>query len=380
MLLTSDSVTISDFAAQTGWAVKDHGACKAEHCVPLPPQARLADGSLSVPVLAERLGMPWVRDEQSGVSALGPESAVTGRMLSTAVAPELELPTFDGQMFRLSSLRGTRVLLVAWASWCGCAHDLPLWAALRERVRPLGVEIVTVALDTAGPEAGRVFVERAAPRHPALVDVSHSLGSLFGITNVPSGVWIDESGVIVRPAEPAFPGRVMIFEELAKADLARETAETGDTLTLTREVLRSGEDGLTDEVAERLELTRRIAAVAEPELYLQMLLDWAENGAASRYVLDPDEVVERSAPRSADSATATAHFELGQYFQNISDHDSAVRHWRLAHELAPDNWTYKRQAWRYEYADGGRPSRYDGSMEQDLRTLGPENYYPKLRP
>jgi peroxiredoxin len=38
-------------------------------------------------------------------------------VLTTAVAPELELPDADGNPFRLSSLRGQKVLLVAWASW-----------------------------------------------------------------------------------------------------------------------------------------------------------------------------------------------------------------------------------------------------------------------
>jgi len=37
--------------------------------------------------------------------------------LTTAVAPDLELPDVDGNPFRLSSLRGQKVLLVAWASW-----------------------------------------------------------------------------------------------------------------------------------------------------------------------------------------------------------------------------------------------------------------------
>jgi peroxiredoxin len=379
MLLTSAAVDPHVFADQTGWAIKPEGACKGEHCVPLPSEARDADGNVVVSVIAERLGMPIVIDEDHAISALGPESAINGRMLSTAEAPELTLPTFAGGTFELSSLRGTKVLLVAWASWCGCAHDLPLWAELREELRPRGLEIVTVAMDSAGADAGREFVERAAPKHPALVDAAHTLGARFGVTNVPSGIWIDESGTIVRPAEPAFPGRVVIFEELRAADLAAESAATGETLTKMREVLRSDDDGLAPEVLERLELTRRIAAVAQPELYLEMLLDWVQLGADSTYALAPHEVVERSAPRPPDAARAAAHFELGEHFQRAGDHPSAVGHWREAHRLQPLNWTYKRQAWRYEYADGGDPGRYEGSMEKDLREVGPENYYPRLQ-
>jgi len=37
--------------------------------------------------------------------------------LTTAQAPDLDLPAADGSRFRLSSLRGQKVMLVAWASW-----------------------------------------------------------------------------------------------------------------------------------------------------------------------------------------------------------------------------------------------------------------------
>lgn len=380
MLLTSELLDEETFAEHTGWHVKPEGACKGEVCVPLPSGSRDAAGRVVVRTVAERLGMPIVSAVVGGVFAVGPETVVTGRALTTAEAPELVLPAFDGSTFRLSSLRGTRVLLVAWASWCGCAHDLPLWAELREKVRPLGLEIVTVAMDTAGADAGREFVERAAPRHPAVVDVKHLLGERFGVVNVPSGVWIDENGMIVRPAEPAFPGRVVIFEELAKADLASEEASSGEDLSRTREILKSGRDGLTPQQKKAMELTKVIASVAEPELYLEMLLDWAEKGAESRYILSPDEVVARSGPRSLNSAQAAAHFELGEHFQREGDHGTAVAHWREAHRLQPLNWTYKRQAWRFEYGPDGDPSVYDGNIATDLERVGPENYYPRLRP
>jgi peroxiredoxin len=378
MLVSTPTVDPATFAAGTGWSIKPEGACKGEHCVPLPPEARDGAGNIVVEVVADRLGMPVVADLERGLTAIGPESAVTGRMLTSAEAPDLTLPTFDGGTFRLSDLRGTKVLLVAWASWCGCAHDLPLWAELRERVRPSGLEIVTVAMDTVGADPGRSFVERAAPKHPAAIDEAHSLGRLFGVVNVPSGVWIDESGMIVRPAEPAFPGRVVIFEELRKADLAREAEGEAGTLNSMREVLRSDEK-LSSSTVSLVEMTRTIADHAEPELYLEMLLDWAHRGADSQYVLAPHDVVARSAPRSRDVATAAAHFELGQHLERSGDHLGAVAHWREAHALQPLNWTYKRQAWRFEYGPDGRPDLYDGSMETDLRAVGPENYYPKLQ-
>ena len=42
----------------------------------------------------------------------------TGHALASAEAPELELPDLrTGELFRLSSLRGQKVMLLAWASW-----------------------------------------------------------------------------------------------------------------------------------------------------------------------------------------------------------------------------------------------------------------------
>jgi hypothetical protein len=117
MILSELTVAADAFETGTGWALKPEGACKAEVCVPLPATARTADGRVDVAVVAERLGMPLIADRERDLWALGPETAVTGRVLTTAVAPELELPDADGKPFRLSSLRGQKVMLLAWASW-----------------------------------------------------------------------------------------------------------------------------------------------------------------------------------------------------------------------------------------------------------------------
>ena len=58
----------------------------------------------------------FVHDEEHGLWALGPES-VSGHALVTAEAPDLALPDLDGNDFHLSSLRGEKVVLVAWAPY-----------------------------------------------------------------------------------------------------------------------------------------------------------------------------------------------------------------------------------------------------------------------
>jgi hypothetical protein len=117
VILTSLTVAADELEARTGWAIKPEGACKGEVCVPLPAGTS-SGSSVDAELLAGRLGMPLVRDEAHDLWALGPDAGVTGRALSTAVAPELVLPDLrNDKSFALSSLRGQKVLLVAWASW-----------------------------------------------------------------------------------------------------------------------------------------------------------------------------------------------------------------------------------------------------------------------
>jgi hypothetical protein len=109
MILERLEVDPAELAARTGWEVKPEGACKADRCVPLPA------GGLDARVLSERLGMALVADERHGLWALGPEGGA--RALLSARMPDLELPDRHGRPFSLRSLRGTRIVMVAWASW-----------------------------------------------------------------------------------------------------------------------------------------------------------------------------------------------------------------------------------------------------------------------
>ena len=118
MLITSPTVTRAEFEAGTGWQLKPEGACRGEVCIPLadPPAADGPDSPVDVASLADQMGLPLVADEASGIAALGPAS-IGARTLVTAEAPELVLPDLDGNDFALSSLRGTKVLLVAWSPY-----------------------------------------------------------------------------------------------------------------------------------------------------------------------------------------------------------------------------------------------------------------------
>jgi hypothetical protein len=235
-----------------------------------------------------------------------------------------------------------------------------VWQTLRQELHPKGLEVVTVALDTGGAEAARPWIEAAHPEHPSLVDTAHVVDEVLGVVNVPNALWIDESGIIVRPAEPAWIERLG-GESPGRAEAAEPSSEQAKVSAAVR--------------AETAKM--RI----DPPRYRAMIDDWVEHGSASQYVLLHHEVIGRSEPRSADGAQAAAHFEIGQFLHRDGRHPAAIEHWREAHRLQPDNWTYKRQAWSLEAPDSvGHIEAYGTGWLEDVHALGAENYYPEIVP
>jgi hypothetical protein len=164
-----------------------------------------------------------------------------------------------------------------------------------------------------GPAPLRQFVDLARPEHPSLVDETHHLDALFGVTNIPQNIWIDETGTIVRPPEPGSPAPAYV--------------ETDDpTYAMVMHYMH-----------ERRE---------DPAWYSDRIRDWVSKGADSEFAMTPDEVVEASRPRTPDSSRAAAHFELGQHLWRTEGFsDRVLEHLARAHTLQPDNITYKRQAY-----------------------------------
>lgn len=110
MLLDRLDLSPAEFHELTGWEIKPEGACNGDTCVPLP------DAPFDAVATAERLGMGLVAEPAEQLWALGPES-LSGRALTSTDASDFALPDLDGNEFRLSSLRGQKVLLVAWAPY-----------------------------------------------------------------------------------------------------------------------------------------------------------------------------------------------------------------------------------------------------------------------
>jgi hypothetical protein len=114
MIVESLIVPRDQFETGTGWELRPEGACRGEVCIPLidPPEGDMID----VAAIAGQMGLPLVAHEKHPVWAVGPP-AVSGRTLVTAEAPELVLPDLDGNPFELASLRGQKVVMVAWSPY-----------------------------------------------------------------------------------------------------------------------------------------------------------------------------------------------------------------------------------------------------------------------
>jgi hypothetical protein len=172
---------------------------------------------------------------------------------------------------------------------------------------------------------------------------------------VPNAVWIDEDGVLVRPAHPAHHSHSRMRDVEVPEGLGR----AGEMMTEVKNIRR------------------------DPVNYVNAIRDWVAKGADSEHSLSPDEVVARSRPRSIEHAEAAAAFELAQHLWRSGDGDDAVRWFRRAHELDPGNWTYKRQAWTLATTEDGQPSDlvqgptdlYEGNWLDDVKKIGAENYY-----
>ena len=244
-----------------------------------------------------------------------------------------------------------------------------MWQALRNELHPKGFELIAVGLDTQGNDGCRAFIEAAKPEHPSLIDRHHTLANLFGIINIPQSVWIDERGMIVRPAETA---------------PAPPVANRAPRLQMPAEL----PPRFVEIMGEAVKIPN------DSEAYHAALRDWVEKGTKSRFAMTPEQVIARSRPRDYDHALGHAHFELASELEIRGQHAAAVKHFREAHRLVPESWTFRRQAWSLEKGVEGPLARfwqgpkaddpaswpYAGDWLTDIRKVGAENYNERWKP
>ena len=100
-------------AGALGWALKPEGLCRDETCVPLLGRS-----------VTEALGLLLVHDEERGVAAVARSAQAHREGGVSGKAPRLDLQDVDGNPVSFDDLSGQKRVLVTWASWCGCRHEL----------------------------------------------------------------------------------------------------------------------------------------------------------------------------------------------------------------------------------------------------------------
>jgi peroxiredoxin len=282
-------VDAADLSAATGWDLKPVGLCRGDVCVPLFGRV-VADaaGRIDLAAWAEALGLLLARDAEEGVAALAPSAAVRHQELGDGRAPSLDLSDVDGHPVSFDDQSGHKRVLVTWASWCGCRHELAGWQRLQDELADTGLKIFSVALD-ADPEDSRPWIEAAAPSYPVAVDTAHVTAERYGITNVPSVVWVDEDDRVVKPP-----------------------------------TIAPGDDQFVD--------FTKIGA----DLHHDLLRAWVRDGSL------PASAGTELPERTDAEQQALAERRLAAHLQKRGRTAAAKAHLAAAQELAPWDWTVRR--------------------------------------
>jgi len=120
-------------------------------------------------------------------------------------APNISLKTLDGKTISLSQLRGKRVFVNFWASWCDpCKRETPGIVAMSKlygnKVTFIGVNL------TSGDSIGDVkkFVQQFKIPYPILVDVNGISAHDYELASIPTSVFINQKGIIIEKQPGAF--------------------------------------------------------------------------------------------------------------------------------------------------------------------------------
>ena len=81
---------------------------------------------------------------------------------------------------------------------------MPGWQAVYNELQNSNFVVIAAAQDTGGEAVARQWYDRAKADFVTLVDENHTISSLYNLVNVPSAVWIDETGQVIRIDEGAY--------------------------------------------------------------------------------------------------------------------------------------------------------------------------------
>lgn len=111
------------------------------------------------------------------------------------IAPEIALHDLNGQLVRLSELRGRPVLVNFWAAWCPpCRKELPDLQRFHEQ---FGTKIALIGVNWGEPaQTVKSFLARYGVTYTNLLDERGTAFVAYRLTGTPTTFFIDPEGHI----------------------------------------------------------------------------------------------------------------------------------------------------------------------------------------
>ncbi len=133
-------------------------------------------------------------------------------------APDFTLKTLQGTpaTMSLASLKGKRIVVNFWASWCGpCKEEAPFLQKIAPRLQAQGIVLLGIDAEDTSSDALQ-FLQTYGITYPNVQDTSNGETMVkYGVVGFPETFFINRSGVI------AAKWMMPLNEQGLKAELAK---------------------------------------------------------------------------------------------------------------------------------------------------------------